>query len=89
MDTRGAPERPAVFFMNDTYIIELNDMAVGIVIGEATGYRFFASSQAFHPIEGRLFASPRAAEKAARALAGQLRKLTPPRVGQASPTLAL
>jgi hypothetical protein len=69
--------------MNDTYIIEISDMAVGIVIGERAGYRFFASSQAFHSIDGRLYPTPRAAETSARALAEQLRKVPVPRAGRA------
>ncbi len=75
--------------MNDTYIIEISDMAVGIVIGERAGYRFFASSQAFHSIDGRLYPTPRAAEKAARALSEQLRKAPMPRADQTALSLAV
>ncbi len=54
--------------MSDRYIIEVESQAAGIVVRSADGYRFFAASHPFHSLEGRLFASAREAERAARRL---------------------
>jgi hypothetical protein len=51
--------------MSDTYIIEVSSQAAGIVVREATGFRFFAASHRFNRLEGRLFRSAREAERAA------------------------
>jgi hypothetical protein len=51
--------------MSDTYIIEVSSQAAGIVVREKTGFRFFAASHRFNPLEGRLFRSAREAERAA------------------------
>ena len=61
--------------MSDTYIIEVNSQAAGIVVRDAGGYRFFAASQRFNPLEGQLFRNAREAERAARRLANG--ELTP------------
>ena len=55
--------------MSDTYIIEIASQAAGIVVRDAGGYRFFAASQRFNPLEGQLFRNAREAERAARHLA--------------------
>ena len=55
--------------MSDTYIIEVGSQAAGIVVRDPKGYRFFAASQRFNPLEGRLFRNAREAERAARLLA--------------------
>lgn len=55
--------------MSDTYIIEVGSQAAGIVVRDPKGYRFFAASHRFHPLEGRLFRNAREAERAARILA--------------------
>lgn len=56
--------------MSNSYIIELDDMAVGLVqrANAVSPFIFFASDMRFHGLEGRTFSSPRAAEQAARAL---------------------
>jgi hypothetical protein len=53
--------------MSDTYIIEVNSKAAGIVVRDpdGNGYRFFAASHRFNSMEGRLFRSAREAERAA------------------------
>ena len=54
--------------MSDRYIIEVESQAAGIVVRNPEGFRFFAASSQFHSLEGRLFASARDAERAARRL---------------------
>jgi hypothetical protein len=57
--------------MSDNYIIEIrpNEAGItvqaGIVVRDGSGFRFFAATHAFNPLEGLLFKNPRAAEKAA------------------------
>ena len=59
--------------MSDTYIIEVSSEAAGIVVREKGGFRFFAATHRFNPLEGRIFRSAREAERAAtRFLAGTL-----------------
>lgn len=59
--------------MSDTYIIEVSSEAAGIVVRDKSGFRFFAASHRFNPLEGRVFRSARDAERAAtRFLAGRL-----------------
>lgn len=57
--------------MSDNYVIEIRPKSVGItvqagiVVRDGRLYRFFAATEAFNSLEGRLFKSPRAAEQAA------------------------
>lgn len=51
--------------MSDTYIIEVSSQAAGIVVRDPEGYRFFAASHRFNPMEGQLFRNAREAERAA------------------------
>jgi hypothetical protein len=57
--------------MSDNYIIEIRPKATGItvqaglVVRDGRGFRFFAASHAFNPLDGHLFKNPREAEKAA------------------------
>ena len=55
--------------MSDTYIIEVGSQPAGIVVRGPGGYRFFAASQRFYRLEGRLFRNAREAERAARRVA--------------------
>jgi hypothetical protein len=55
--------------MSDTYIIEVGSQAAGIVVWNPDGYRFFAATHRFNPLEGQLFRNPREAERAAIRLA--------------------
>jgi hypothetical protein len=54
--------------MSDTYIIEVSSEPAGIVVRDKAGFRFFAATQRFNPLEGRLFRSAREAERVARQL---------------------
>lgn len=58
-------------FMSDTYIIEVSSQAAGIVVRDPEGYRFFAASHRFNPMEGQLFRNAREAERAAFNFASQ------------------
>jgi hypothetical protein len=51
--------------MSDTYIIEVSSQAAGIVVRDPEGFRFFAASHRFNPMEGQLFRNAREAERAA------------------------
>jgi hypothetical protein len=51
--------------MSDNFIIEINSQAVGIVVRNDDGYRFFAASHRFNALEGQLFRSANDAERAA------------------------
>jgi hypothetical protein len=55
--------------MSDSYIIEVSSKAVGIVVREASGYRFFAALQPFFRLDGRLFRRVADAQRAAMQLA--------------------
>ena len=58
--------------MSENYIIEIRPKNVGItvqagvVVRDGGGFRFFAATDAFNSLEGKLFKSPKAAERAAR-----------------------
>ncbi|MFL6817040.1 MAG: hypothetical protein ACJ8EF_03750 [Bradyrhizobium sp.] len=56
--------------MSETYIIEVASQAAGIVVRTSGGYRFFAASHRFMPLEGQLFRNAREAERAAVRLCG-------------------
>jgi hypothetical protein len=55
--------------MSDTFIIEVSSQAAGIVVRDPEGYRFFAATHRFNPMEGQLFRNAREAERAAIRLA--------------------
>ena len=55
--------------MSENYIIEIGSQAAGIVVRDPDGYRFFAATHRFNPMEGQLFRNAREAERAARRLA--------------------
>jgi hypothetical protein len=55
--------------MSENYIIEIGSQAAGIVVRDPNGYRFFAATHRFNPMEGQLFRNAREAERAARRLA--------------------
>ena len=55
--------------MPQTYIIEVRSQAAGIVVRSSEGYVFFAASQNFNRLDGKLFRSAREAERAAARLA--------------------
>jgi hypothetical protein len=55
-------------FEFDAYVIEVQGQTAGIVARDGRGYRFHAATHSFNSLDGRNFASPRQAEKAALAL---------------------
>jgi len=54
--------------MSDRYIIEIGSQQAGIVVRDPEGYRFFAASQIFFQLDGRVFRTVRDAERAAARL---------------------
>jgi hypothetical protein len=54
--------------MSDCYIIEVNSQPAGVVVRNAEGFRFFAASQRFDRMEGKLYRNAGEAERAARRL---------------------
>jgi hypothetical protein len=50
------------------FIIETTESAVGIVVLQDGGYRFFASSPRVQSLDGRIFKSPTQAEREVRRL---------------------
>lgn len=59
--------------MSNAYLIELNDVAVGLLARDESAYRFHAVLPRFNPLHGQVFADPAQATKAARQLAKQKR----------------
>jgi hypothetical protein len=55
--------------MSDIFIIEVGLLAAGIVVRNPDGYRFFAATHRFNPLEGQLFRNALEAERAAIRLA--------------------
>jgi hypothetical protein len=55
--------------MSECYIIEVNSQPAGVVVRKAEGFRFFAASQRFGRMEGKLFRNASEAERAALRLA--------------------
>jgi hypothetical protein len=51
--------------MSENYIIEVDETAVGLVVGDRGGFRFFSADSAFAGLDGHLFRNPQAAERAA------------------------
>jgi hypothetical protein len=54
--------------MSDAYIIEIDDLAAGIVQRERGGFRFRAAHPDFYRLECRLYATPWRAQRAAEEL---------------------
>ncbi|GEO35935.1 hypothetical protein GGE65_000221 [Skermanella aerolata] len=50
------------------FIIETTESAVGVVVLQDDGYRFFASNPRAQSLDGRIFKSPAQAEREARRL---------------------
>lgn len=62
--------------MSDAYIIEVADETAGIVVRQNSekSYRFHASLPRYYPLDGKVFAAPRDAERAALAQFGRGRQ---------------
>lgn len=58
--------------MSDAYVIEVADETAGIVVRfeSESCFRFHASLPRYFPLDGKTFAAPRDAERAARAQHG-------------------
>jgi hypothetical protein len=57
-------------FANDNsegtaFVIETADIAAGVIVRQQEGYRFFAADQQFSLLDGSIFKSPKAAQRAA------------------------
>ena len=57
-------------FANDNsegtaFVIETADVAAGVIVRQQEGYRFFAADQQFSLLDGSIFKSPKAAQRAA------------------------
>ncbi|MGY3606310.1 MULTISPECIES: hypothetical protein [unclassified Bradyrhizobium] len=61
--------------MSNAYIIEIESHTAGIVTKDKRSYHFFSSDRIFDSLEGREFRSARDAERAARALFVERRRL--------------
>ncbi len=70
--------------MSDAYIIETPVMTAGIVAAKEKGFRFYASHPAMYPLEGKVFESVKAAQRAADILAASLRTSPPADAGKAA-----
>ena len=68
--------------MSDTYVIELQGKAVGIILRKhknEPAYRFLATLRGFDSLDGQEFAGPLQAECAARRLWREQPQALPPR----------
>jgi hypothetical protein len=68
--------------MSEGYTIDgLDDEAAGIVVREdgERGFRFHSAHKAFHTLDGHVFATPAAAQRAALDVARHLRNRRPNR----------
>ncbi|MBV9560049.1 MAG: hypothetical protein JOY90_06240 [Bradyrhizobium sp.] len=61
--------------MSNAYIIEIGSHTAGIVTRDEHSFRFFSSDRIFDSLEGREFRSARDAERAARAVLQERRRL--------------
>jgi len=53
------------------YVIEVDDLAAGIVVREDRRYRFYSSNARFRMLDGAMFRKPMAAWQAARTVVSQ------------------
>jgi hypothetical protein len=60
--------------MSDGFIIEIDDLAAGILVREGGSYCFHAAADRFFDLQGRRFDGPIAAEYAARKLLRGVRR---------------
>jgi hypothetical protein len=54
------------FVMASAHVIEVGDIAAGIVVLEQDGFRFFAADRPFYALEGAVFRTVDQATRAAR-----------------------
>ena len=55
------------------FIIETGDIAAGIVVRQAKNYRFFSAHNDFRALDGSIFTTPKAAQKAAELVHASIR----------------
>ena len=58
------------------FIIETGNVAAGIIVREGRSYRFFSAHADFRALEGHIYGTPRAAQKAADLLRSALQRRT-------------
>ena len=58
--------------MPNAYLIEIEGHAVGLAVRDGRGFRFHATERRLGVLHGKLFATPGAAERAARDLPASL-----------------
>ena len=54
--------------MSESYLIETDREAAGVVVREGRRFRFLSASRRFWALEGAFYRTPHEAERAARAL---------------------
>jgi hypothetical protein len=54
--------------VSDSYIIEIDDLAAGILVREGAAFAFHAAASLFFSMQGMIFEGPASAEWAARRL---------------------
>ena len=54
-------------------VVEHHDDDIGLLVPEQQGFRFYAANDRFSPLEGKLFGSALACDRAVRELARQWR----------------
>jgi hypothetical protein len=65
--------------MSDAFIIETSTLTAGIVTAYEQGFRFYASHPAMLSLEGQVFGTLKAAQRAAEAMAAQIGPKSPVR----------
>jgi hypothetical protein len=63
--------------MSDSYIIEIEDDAAGILVRDGDGFAFHAASAQFFGLQGSFFAGPLSAEFAVRQVLRMQKKVAP------------
>jgi hypothetical protein len=58
--------------MSATFVIEAAEIGAGIVIRERAGFRFFAAARQFGQLDGHIFKTVVAAQRAAERVAAEL-----------------
>ena len=65
--------------MTDAFIIETSTITAGIVAAYGQGFRFYASHPAVFSLDGQVFGTPKAAQRAAEKLVGRPKSPPTPR----------
>jgi hypothetical protein len=65
MSSLASPSVPTDKPVTGAYVIEVGDIAAGILVRDQGSYRFFAAHRDFALLEGGTFRTPRAAQQAA------------------------